>query len=102
MAVDLRPQLLLRIVNMHSSQIMETDNLVKTTARIRKTLLALDIVASGQSMCRIHANTNPALVLYLVNDMGDLLERMSEVCSLTGSILDHGADTRGLFQSPVD
>ncbi|MPM76594.1 hypothetical protein SDC9_123593 [bioreactor metagenome] len=53
-------------------------------------------------MCRVEANSYPTLVIYLIDDMGDLLKSMAEIATLAGCILNDGSHSVGLFQRDVD
>ncbi len=53
-------------------------------------------------MTGINADAHPALVLYPVNNIGNLLERVAEIRSLSRRVLDHRRHAAGLIQRQVD
>ena len=53
-------------------------------------------------MTGINADAHPALVLYPVNNIGNLLERVAEIRSLPRRVLDHCRHAAGLIQRQVN
>ena len=53
-------------------------------------------------MAGINADAHPALVLHPVDNIGDLLERVAEIRSLSRRVLDHRRHAAGLIQRQVD
>ena len=101
-AIHVSGQLLLRVVEVDTSQVGEADHLVEVAKRLGKSLRCTDLVACRQGVGRIDANAYTALILYPLDDRGDLLEGVAQVGTLPRRILDHGSHTLGLRQGPVD
>ena len=53
-------------------------------------------------MCCVYTNSNPAFVLYLADNLCNLFESIAQICSLTGSILNHSCYTRGFIQRHIN
>ncbi len=68
----------------------------------RETALALQVVTGSERVAGVDADAHPALVLHPVDDICQLLERITEVGTLPRRILDDGAHTPGLVQRQVD
>ena len=60
------------------------------------------IITRSERMTGINADAHPTLVLHPVNNIGDLLERVAEIRSLSRRVLDHRRHAAGLIQRQVD
>ena len=72
------------------------------TECLGKSLRCLYIVTGGKRVRRIEAYSHPALILYLIYNIGDLLERVAEIRSLSRRVLDHRRHAAGLIQRDID
>src|SRR5690606_38464515 len=87
---------------MHPFEILKTNDLIKFTEGILKTLPCPDLVTGSERVCRIETDPDPALVLHLVYNVGYLLEGMSQIGSLSRCVFNHSGDAAGLLQREVD
>ena len=72
------------------------------TECLGKSLRCLYIVTGGKRVRRIEAYSHPALILYLIYNIGDLLEGISQVRALPRRILYHGTYATRLSQRDID
>jgi len=100
--VDLRSQLFLGFVQVHSLEKFKTNDAVKFGKDGCSPLEGLQIIACRIAVAGVDANPYPAFVLHLVNDLPDLFKGMPQIGPLAGRVFNHGDNPFGLVQGPVD
>lgn len=102
MPVHPRAAFFLAVVQMHSPKVFESNLLLKFIHRELVAHFVADVVAGGESVASVYADTHAALVVDAADNAGYLAELVPQVGALAGGVLNHGGDTFGFLQCEVD
>ena len=101
-SIDAAGECLFRVVEVHGPQVVSAYGVVKFLPSLVVSVLGLQVVAGGVGVARVDANPYTALVLHLVDDIGQMLEAEPHVGALTGRVFDDGGHPLRLVQGEVD
>ena len=102
MTVDAAAQRFHRIVEVHPSQVLQSDYLVQFGERGVAGRCCAQVVSCGERVAGVDAESDARFVLHTVDDVTQVLETVAEVRTLSGRVLDDGRHAVGLLQCHVD
>lgn len=102
MAVEVRAEGALGVVEVHAAEVGEADDLIEAIEEGAEGIGFADVEAGGESVGGVDAKANTRLVLDPGDNARELLGLRAEVGALTGGILDDHGDALGFGEGAVD
>ena len=99
--VDVRPYRLHGVVEVHSTEIIKTDYLVKLVPDALKLVFVGKVVSCGKGVAGVYTHPYPALIVHTVDNVPKVMKRKTEVSTLSGSVFDNGSYSVGLVKGNV-
>ena len=100
-AVDVRTCILLAVVEMDGAEVLEAYDVLEIVETELVAHLVAEVVAGGEGVAGVDADTYAALVVDALNDAGDVLKLPTEVGTLSSCVLYNGGDAFGLAEGQV-
>ena len=88
------------VVEVDSAEVLEADDIAELAPD--GIVVILQVVAGGKGVAGVDADADAALVLHLINNLGEVVERVAHVAPLSGGVLDDGGNALRLVEGDVD
>lgn len=102
MAVNVAVEPAFGVVQMHTAQIVETDDVAELLKGLFTVLFGTQIVTGGKSVASVDANTNPPLAFSAIDDRRQMFEFEPQIAALVGSVFDHRRYALDFIQHDVN